>query len=327
VRPALTLVLIVAALFAGCGSTTGEDRPGAEATLLLDFAPNAVHAGLYLATERGYDEAEGVELEVRAPGQSTDALKQLEAGRADMAILDIHDLGLAREQGHDIVGVMAFVQRPLAAVLAQPSIRSPKDLEGERVGVTGLPSDDAVLESIVAGDGGDPDRVRPVTIGFQAVKALLAGRVAGATAFWNAEGVALRRERPEMREFRGDDYGAPPYPELVLCVTRATLEDEAPVLRATIRARQRGYGETQRDPESAVAAMRAVEPRLDEAELTAQLDAVDEAFTAGARAFGELKPDVLRAWARWDVKFGILSKPPDVSRAFDTSLVGPAPNP
>ena len=244
-----------------------------------------------------------------------------------MAILDIHDLGLARQQGHDIVGVMAFVQRPLAAVLAQPSIKSPRDLEGERAGVTGLPSDDAVLASIVAGDGGDPEQVRKVTIGFQAVKALLAGRVAGATAFWNAEGVALRRERPEMQEFRVDDYGAPPYPELVLCVTRATLEDDAPTLRATIRALQRGYGETQRDPESAVAAMLEAEPRLDEAALTAELDAVDEAFTAGARAFGELKPAVLRAWARWDVRFGILDNPPDVERAFDTTLVGPAPAP
>jgi putative hydroxymethylpyrimidine transport system substrate-binding protein len=325
VRPLVSLALVLAVLGAGCGSTTGEDRPGSEATLLLDFAPNAVHAGLYLATERGYDDAEGVELKIRAPGQSTDALKQLEAGRAEMAILDIHDLGLAREQGHDIVGVMAFVQRPLAAVLAQPSIRSPKDLEGKRAGVTGLPSDDAVLKSIVAGDGGDPEQVRSVTIGFQAVKALLAGRVAGATAFWNAEGVALRRERPEMQQFRVDDYGAPPYPELVLCVTRATLEDDARTIRATIRALQRGYGETQRDPESAVAAVRAAEPRLDEAGLTAELDAVDEAFTAGARGFGELRPDVLRAWARWDVRFGILKEPLDVGRAFDTSLVGPPP--
>jgi putative hydroxymethylpyrimidine transport system substrate-binding protein len=325
VRPVVCLALVLAVFAAGCGSTTGEDRPGSEATLLLDFAPNAVHAGLYLATERGYDDAEGVELKIRAPGQSTDALKQLEAGRAEMAILDIHDLGLAREQGHDIVGVMAFVQRPLAAVLAEPSIRSPRDLEGKRAGVTGLPSDDAVLKSIVAGDGGDPKQVRSVTIGFQAVKALLAGRVAGATAFWNAEGVALRRERPEMQEFRVDDYGAPPYPELVLCVTRATLEDDARTIRATIRALQRGYGETQRDPESAVAAMRAAEPRLDEAGLTAELDAVDEAFTAGARGFGELKPGVLRAWARWDVRFGILKEPLDVGRAFDTSLVRPPP--
>ena len=317
----------LAALAAGCGSTTGQDRPGGEATLLLDFTPNAVHAGLYLATERTYDESEGVELEIRKPGASTDALRLLQAGRADMAILDIHDLGLARERGRDIVGVMAFVQRPLAAVLAQPSIRSPAALEGERAGVTGLPSDEAVLRSVVAGDGGDPEKVRLTTIGFQAVKALLADRVAAATAFWNVEGVALRARRPGMREFRVDDFGAPPYPELVLCVTRTTLEDDEPLIRATIRALQRGYGETQRDPESAVAAMLAAEPRLDQATLAAQLDAVDEAFGAGARAYGELRPAVLRAWARWDRRFGILSGPLDIERAFDFSLVGPVSNP
>jgi len=325
VRPCFALLLAV--LVAGCGSITGQDRPGAEATLLLDFTPNAVHAGLYMATERAYDEAEGVDLTIRKPGASTDALKLLQAGKADMAILDIHDLGLAREQGRDIVGVMAFVQRPLAALLAQPAIRSPKDLEGRRAGVSGLPSDEAVLRSIVAGDGGDPDRVRATTIGFEAVKALLAGRVAAATAFWNVEGVALREQRPEIREFRVDDYGAPAYPELVLCVTRETLQDHAPVVRATIRALQRGYGETQRDPESAVAAMVAAEPGLDQAALTAQLDAVDEAFSAGARAFGQLRPDVLRAWARWDRRFGILDRPLDVGRAFDTTLVGPSRNP
>lgn len=324
----LAVLLTLALAVAGCGSTTGGDRPGTEATLLLDFAPNAVHAGIYMATEREYDEAEGVELEIRAPGASTDALKLLESGRADMAILDIHDLGLAREQGHDIVGVMAFVQRPLAAILAQPEIRSPKDLEGKRAGVTGLPSDDAVLASIVAGDGGDPDRVRTTTIGFQAVKALLAGRVAGATAFWNAEGVALREQRPDIREFRVDDFGAPSYPELVLAVTRETLEDDVPEIRATIRALQRGYGEVQRDPESGVAAMLEVEPRLDQATLTAQLDAVGEAFTAGAGGFGRLRRDVLEAWGRWDVEFGILTERPDIDRAFDFSLVAPpAPNP
>ena len=98
-------------------------------------------------------------------------------------------------------------------------------------------------------------------------------------------------------------------------------------MRATIRALQRGYGETQRDPESAVAAMRAAEPGLDQPALSAQLDAVDEAFTAGARAFGQLRPDVLRAWARWDRRFGILTRPLDVGRAFDTTLVGPTSNP
>ena len=327
-RLAITVLsALLAAGVAGCGSTTGEDRPGAEATLLLDFTPNAVHAGVYMATERGYDEAEGVELGIRKPGASTDALKLLQARRADMAILDIHDLGLAREAGRDIVGVMAFVQRPLAALLAQPSIHSPADLEGERAGVTGLPSDEALLRSIVAGDGADPARVRTTTIGFQAVKALLARRVAAATAFWNVEGVALREQRPGIREFRVDDYGAPRYPELVLCVTRRTLEEDEPTVRATIRALQRGYGEVQRDPESAVAAMLAAEPRLDAAVLKTQLDAVAPAFTAGAPAFGALRPSTLRAWARWDQRFGILSGPLDVERAFDTTLVTRPRNP
>jgi ABC-type nitrate/sulfonate/bicarbonate transport system substrate-binding protein len=321
VRFLLTLLLAAAALVCGCGSTSGGDRPDQDASLLLDFTPNAVHSGIYLATSRGYDEAEGVNLHVQVPGASTDALKLLQSGRTDMAILDIHDLGLARERGADIVGVMALVQKPLAAVLAAPDIKRPRDLEGKRAGVTGLPSDTAVLDSVVRGDHGDPAKVRATTIGFEAVKAMLAGRVSGATAFWNVEGVALAATHRGFHEFRVDDYGAPSYPELVLCVTRATLQDKLPVVKATIRALQRGYTEAQDDPPSAVAAMTTAVHGLDAGALDAQLDAVAPAFTAGAASYGQLQPDVLRAWADWDVRFGILHHPPDLARAFDTSLV------
>jgi putative hydroxymethylpyrimidine transport system substrate-binding protein len=321
VRPGPWIVLVLTVALAGCGGTAGQDRPNAEATLLLDFAPNGVHAGLYVATDRGYDDAEGVALTVRQPASATDALRLLVGGRADMAILDIHDLGLAREQGRDVVGVMAVVQRPLAAVYAQPGVRTPRALEGRRAGVTGLPSDEAVLRSVVAGAGGDPSRVRLTTIGFDAVPALLARRVAAATAFWNVEGVALRAARPAIREFRVDDFGAPPYPELVLAVTRTTLQDRRPVVAATIRALQRGYREARIDPESAVSAMLTADRSLDREALLAQLDAVQPAFVAGARVYGELRPSVLRAWARWDAEFGILREAPDVERAFDVSLV------
>ena len=218
---------------------------------MLDFQPNAVHAGIYLALQRDYDDAEGVTLRVQAPSSSTDSVKLLLSGRAQFAILDIHDLALAREKGRDVVGVMAVVQRPLAAVMAQPEVRRPRDLEDRRAGVTGLPSDDAVLDSIVRGDGGDPAKVRKVTIGFQAVAALLAHRVDAATAFWNAEGVALSAQRPGIRQFKVDDYGAPPYPELVLCVSRETLQDDRATVASTVRALRRGYQEAIADPESA----------------------------------------------------------------------------
>ncbi len=313
-RSLLALALVATLVVAGC-SRGSEDRPNQSAKLVLDFQPNAVHAGIYLALERDFDDAEGVTLSVAAPSSSTDSVKLLLAGRAQFAILDIHDLALAREKGRDIVGVMALVQRPLAAVLAQPGVARPRDLEGKKVGVTGVPSDDAVLSSIVRGDGGDPSKVRKVTIGFQAVAALLAKRVDGATAFWNAEGVALQARRPGIREFKVDDFAAPPYPELVLCVSRQTLRDSRALVAATVRALRRGYREAIADPESAVEAL-AGRAHVKRDATERELDAVSPAFTEGASRYGELDPARLRAWARWEARFGITKRPPDVAQAF-----------
>ena len=214
---ALLAAVLVSSGVAGCGGDGAEPGASREATLVLDFQPNAVHAGIYSALERGYYRDAGIDLRVQEPSSSTDAPKLLEAGRAEFAILDIHDLGLARERGLDVVGIAPVVQRPLAAVLFDPTdVRRPRDLEGRTVGVTGLPSDDAVLDSVLEADGADPDAVDRVTIGFNAVASLAAGRLDAATAFWNAEGLELRRRGVPTGAFRVDEYGAPRYPELVL---------------------------------------------------------------------------------------------------------------
>jgi putative hydroxymethylpyrimidine transport system substrate-binding protein len=307
------------ALTVGCGG--GEDRPERGATLVLDFAPNAVHAGIYVAKAHGFDQAEGVDLHVRVPSASTDGLKLLLAQRADFAVLDIHDLALARQQGRDIVGILPLVQRPLAAVLAQPNVANPRDLQGRSVGVTGLPSDTAVLHSIVRGAGGNPSAVREVTIGFNAVQALLGGKVAGATAFWNVEGVALHARRSATHEFRVDDYGAPPYPELVVSATRQELDEQPALARATVTALVRGYQETLDDPDRAVQDELKANPDLDRAQLQAQLDAVSPAFVGNGPRFGALQPRVLNTWAQWEARFGIVRRPPVVAQTFDTSFL------
>ena len=173
---------------------------------MLDFTPNAVHSGIYAAQAEGFYGDAGVDLKIHQPGESTDAPKLLAAGRTDFAILDIHDLGIARERGLDLVGVMPIVQRPLAAVIARGDARdraARATSKGTTVGVTGLPSDEAVVDSEVSADGGDPAKVDEVTIGFNAVSSLAAGKVDAATGFWNAEGVALRRQGVPIRDLQG----------------------------------------------------------------------------------------------------------------------------
>ncbi|HEV2819768.1 MAG TPA: ABC transporter substrate-binding protein [Solirubrobacteraceae bacterium] len=316
------LALVLALAVAGCGAGGGQAAraPDAEATLLLDFQPSAVHTGIYMATERGFDTAEGIDLDVQVPSSSSDAVRLLLAGETDFAVLDIHDLALAREQGRDLVAVMAIVRRPLASVLALPPVERPRDLEGERVGVTGLPSDEAVLDTVVAGDGGDPQEVERVGIGFNAVASLLGGEVAGATAFWNVEGLALRRERPEARIFRVEDFGAPRYPELLLTVTRETLQDRPAEVRATVAALVRGYERTLADPESAASTLVDATEGLERETVLAQLQAVQPTFRAGGR-IGELNRAELREWAMWEAQVGITGQPPEVELMFDGGFV------
>jgi putative hydroxymethylpyrimidine transport system substrate-binding protein len=217
----------------------------------LDFIPNAVHAPMYTAVRTGRDRAEGVRLQIRKPAGGPDALKLVASGRVDLGVLDIHDLAIAREQGADLVAVGALVGRPLAALIARPGIDRPRDLEGRTVGVSGLPSDPAFLRAILEHDGGDYERVHQVTIGFSAVSRMLSGRVDAVAAFWNAEGVALAHRGLAVREFRVDDYGAPPYPEVILMTARRTLEQHKDRLRRALTAIEGGLRDTLADPEAA----------------------------------------------------------------------------
>lgn len=311
----LAAALFASAALAACGGSGAEPGASKEATLVLDFQPNAVHSGIYAALQNEEFKARGIDLNVRQPSASTDAPKLLQAGRAQFAVMDIHDLGLARGRGLDVVGIVPLVQKPLASVLARSDrIQRPRDLEGKQVGVTGLPSDDAVLDSVVEADGGDPAEVDRVTIGFNAVSALAAGKVDATTGFWNAEGVTLKDQGVPTREFRVGDYGAPSYPELVLATSRELIDSDPDLVKKMVGVVTEGYMVAISDPGDALAALVAAVPGLDRAEQAAQLDAL-----AQAHAFeppGVLDRAVLEAWARWDVEHGILKSPPDVGRAF-----------
>jgi putative hydroxymethylpyrimidine transport system substrate-binding protein len=299
----------------GCGSSSTHGPRGA--TLVLDFTPNAVHAGIYAAIARRVDRANGIRLHVIVPSASTDSIKLLESRRVDFAILDIHDLAIARERGADLVGIMAIVERPLAAVIAAPTIDSPTELQGKPVGVTGLPSDNAVLDSVVAGAGGNPRRLNTITIGFNAVADLLAGKVAAATAFWNDEGVTLQRKRPGFHVFKVNDYGAPAYPELVVCATRAELRHDRSLAVALVRTLVSGYRLALSQPRAAARELEAQVTGLDPALVDAQLHALLSAFRTPDGRIGELQSGVLRRWAQWEKRFGLVNRTPDVVATFD----------
>ena len=326
---ALLAVVLCGAAFTACGD---DAEPGAPtgATLVLDFQPNAVHSGIYAAQQRGYFEDEGLDLEIREPSSSADSAKLLEAGRADFAVMDINDFGIARDSGLEIVAIAAVVQRPLASVIAadRDAIRTPADLEGTTVGVTGVPSDDAVLDTVLADAGLPPDAVERQTIGFQAVPLLAAGQLDAATAFWNAEGVQLRAQGVPTREFRVDEFGAPRYPELVIAAAEPPGSPEDPRCRL-LMGLQGGYRALEEDPADALDAVLDSAPALDRAEQEAQMSALLDA-RAFSPAFGvgdtnltaqdDLHRQRYAPWARWAAQHGIIDSPRIALTGFKSEL-------
>src|SRR3954451_1637970 len=298
-RGAVALLATALALagVAGCGGSGAEPGAPKGATLVLDFVPNAVHSGIYAAQAEAFYRDAGVDLKVQAPGESTDAPKLLGAGKVEFAILDIHDLGIAREKGIPLVGVMPIVQRPLAAVIARGDspVRSPRNLEAQRVGVSGLPSDEAVVDSEVEADGGDPAKIDEVTIGFTAVPSLAAGKVDAATGFWNAEAVALRRQGVPIRVFKVDEFGAPRYPELILCTSEKLLKGDPELVQAVVSATRHGYDLTQQHPDAAMNDLLAANPSLERADQKVQQKVLLPVLHP--RPFDK---KVLEAWAAWD---------------------------
>ena len=158
-RAAIVLAAFVA-LAAGCGGSSSADRsprPLKQVELMLDFTPNAVHAGIYAALAHHYDSDEGISLHVRPPPSPVDSIKLLEQGRVDFAVLDIHDLAIARERGQPLVGVMGIVAATAGISDRAASHQEPPPAPGanrrrdRRSQATTRCSD-----SIVAGAGGRP---------------------------------------------------------------------------------------------------------------------------------------------------------------------------
>jgi putative hydroxymethylpyrimidine transport system substrate-binding protein len=297
---------------AGASTATGGSGRLTQATLILDFVPNAVHAGIYRALAAGYYRQQGIDLHVVTPSATTDTLKLIDAGSAQFGLADGSDVVGLIAAGGDAQAVMAIVQRPLGGLIALASehLRSPADLQGRTVGITGVPSDLAVLDTEVRHAGGDPAKVRVVTVGFNGPQALVAGRIAAFTGFIPDEGVTLQTSGHPIAAFALNRYGGPAYPGLVAFTTRRLIASDPRLVSGFVAATVHGYEDTLADPVRSLDELLAANPTLPPALTRASLRAYLPLFSdGGAVPFGWLQPPNIAATSAWMVATGLIHAP------------------
>jgi putative hydroxymethylpyrimidine transport system substrate-binding protein len=310
-RRLLPLALILSAcLLAACGE---KEEPtaaagGGEAQklhVMLDYFPNADHAGLYAAQASGAYADAGLDVEITPPPDPSSPLKLLLAGKVDIAISYEPELLLARQEGAELVSVGALVQKPLTSLMAigKAKIKTPADLRGKRVGTAGIPYQSAYLETILETAGVDPGSVKETNVGFNLVPAMLSGKVdATLGAFWNYEGTDLQRRGKDPVIQRMEQLGVPTYSELVFVVRRRDLgEDFGAKVRRFMQATARGHELLKTDPNAGIDALLDADPGLDRGLQEAVVKATLPVFFPedASRPFGYQDPEEWQAYIDW----------------------------
>jgi putative hydroxymethylpyrimidine transport system substrate-binding protein len=324
---AAAFVLVLAG--AGCGekSESSDEAPATRSLdLVLDWFPNPDHVAIYEAEARGYFEQVGLEVRTHVPSDPAAPIKQVAAGRADLAISYEPEVLLARERGLPVVSVAALVQRPLTSLIAtrKSGVRSVRDLRGKRVGTAGIPYQSAYLKTILARAKVPESSVKETNVGASLLPAMLSGKVdATLGGFWNVEGVELRQRHADPTVIPVDRLGVPDYNELVFVANADRLDDARDDLRLFVSAVARGAEEARKDPAGATRALLDANKDLKEKRARASVRVtIPTLFPRPAtRAWGYMDPVAWRNYGGWMVDNGLLKELPDIPRAITNDLL------
>jgi putative hydroxymethylpyrimidine transport system substrate-binding protein len=320
VVPAVVMTLACVAALTACGAK--QDVTTAPATkrftVMLDWFPNADHAALYAAIAHGDFRAVGLDVQPVIPSETAEPLKELAAGKVDMAISYEPELLLARDQGLHLVSIGALVQRPLTSIIALPGqhVSSVKDLAGKRVGTAGVAYQAAELRTALRSAGVSPAKVQEVNVGFNLVPAMLSGKVAATLGgFWNYEAIQLQLLHKHPVVIPVNEAGVPGYDELVLVVRANEAHTDGVDLRAFMQALTRGERAVRANPAAAAKLVQAANPSL---EPKLQLESIERTLPAAlpaeaSRPYGYQNPTQWAEFGRWMFQQGLLGSDPDAT--------------
>ena len=245
------VLFILSILIIGCGNEK-------ELSLALDWYPNSNHAGIYSAIDEGFFDEEGIKLSVYTPSDPTAIISSVASGRDDFGLSYHPDILQAQSAGLEIVSVLSISQHPLNSImtLKKSSIKNPSDLKGKVVGYPGIPSNKAMLETVLSSQNININDVETVDVGFELVKALVSGSVdAIIGAYWTHESIVMELQGYEIEIMRLEEWGVPDYYELILITNKSFLEENKSDVEKVVNSFKKGYEFSIRNPQESITSL------------------------------------------------------------------------
>ncbi|CEG26202.1 ABC transporter substrate-binding protein [Bacillus sp. B-jedd] len=324
----LLSAVILAIGLAGC--TSGQKESGASKSkslkkvkLVLDWAPNTNHTGLYVAKEKGYFKKHGLDVDIILPGEAG-ADQLVASGKAEFGVSYQESITQARIQGVPLVSLAAVIQHNTSG-FASPkakNITSPKDFAGHTYGGWGSPIEKAVLESLMKQENADVEKVKIVNMGdtdfFTAVKR----DIDFAWIFYAWTGIeAELRNEPLNMVYLTDYTQKLDYYTPVIATNEKMIEKDPETVKEFVAAVSEGYQFAIKNPsESADILLKAV-PDLDPKLVKKSQEWLSPKYQDDAPRWGEQKLEVWKNYSEWMYEHGLLEKELDAEKAFTNEFL------
>jgi ABC-type nitrate/sulfonate/bicarbonate transport system substrate-binding protein len=328
----LAVVIAVALVAsAACGGNDDDAPAGAsgqtrDATLVLNWTPNAHHLGVYAAQQLGWYRDAGIDLEIVEPTEGG-AERPVGTGAAEFGISVAEAVLPARANGVPIVsiGTILPVNDSALMSLAAEEIRTPADLAGKTYGGYSGPLETELINRLASCGGVDPASVRHVEVGnVDYLAGLEAGRFDVVWIFAGWDGIRAKEiADADVNLIRFDDEldCIPNWYTPLFITNEALARDDPELVRAFVDATTRGYELAIDDPQRAGELMMDAVPEMDEPLIRAAADYYSTRFEAGEKPFGTQDE---RTWATFEdflVDSGLLEQPVEVNEAFTNEFL------
>jgi NitT/TauT family transport system substrate-binding protein len=262
-RRLLVTALLIASV-AACGDTAEEPvKPGElkKVTLTLNWVPYGEHAPFYYGKQKGFYEAEGIDLEIKPGGGSGKTIQAVAQEQTDFGWADTPPLLKGIQTGMKVKSVGVFLQKGPASIefLDDKGITKPADLKGKTVG--GTPGDAmyATFPAWLKANGMQPGDVKVVNVDAAGkIAALTEGKVDAIMGFFHDQAPTIEGNTGKKVSYLlYADHGMNML-GTGLVVNDNYVAKNADLVKAFVRATQKSWTEAAKDIPAAADAMVAL---------------------------------------------------------------------
>lgn len=283
--------------------------------IALDWTVNTNHTGFYVAQEKGFYGAQGIDLEILTPDQDNFLItpaKKVELGKVNFALCPFESVISYRTKNNpfEAVALATIFKEDISAIatLSDKNIKSPRDLDGLVYASYKARYEDGIVKQMIKNDGGSGtiEIVYPEKLGIW--ETILNGKAEATWIFTNWEGIQARDEGITLNVFRMKDYGVP-YgysPILMAGKKEATLQTHT--FSRFLKATKKGYLYAQEHPIEAAHCIRPFVAKKDETINLVESQKFTSAFYGNSANWGLMEVEKVTHYLDWLRKTGLEEK-------------------